>query len=241
MIPGRLCSVIFISFILSITLPTGCQGSTTTQDVAQNFWNAVKAQDINAARKYSTVSTRDSIDISNELFQYSSLTFGMIIINGDKTIIESTIKTNKSGRETIVPFLTILKQEEGVWRVDYEETKNTIKEDISLSEILDDINELGKELSRNIDETLLKLKQKIPEVEKKVKKYGETTSKEINESFQQHLPEIKKSIEKMGRTLEKEIQDAWQQHIPEIKKDIEEFVKALEDALKIDDKNNKQE
>ncbi len=164
--PGRLCSVIFI-FILSIALSTGCQGSTPPQEVAQNFWNAIKAHDINTARKYSTVSTRDSIDISNELFQYSSLTFGMIIINGDKTIIESTIKTNKSGQETIVPFLTILMQEEGVWRVDYEETKNTIKEDISLSEIIDDINELGKELSRNIDETLSKLKQKIPEVEKK--------------------------------------------------------------------------
>ncbi len=45
----------------------------------------------------------------------------------------------------------------------------------------------------------------------------------------------------MGRTLEKEVQEAWQKHIPEIKKDIEEFVKELEAALKIDDKNNKQE
>ncbi len=240
MIPGRLCSVIFISFILSITLSIGCQGSTTPQEVAQNFWNAIKAHDTNTARKYSTVSTRDSIDISNELFQYSSLTFGMIIINGDKTIIESTIKTNKNGQKTIVPFLIILMQEEGVWRVDYEETKNTIKEDISLSEIIEDINELGKELSRNIYETLSKLKQKIPEVERRVKKYGETASKEINESFQQHLPEIRKSIEKMGKTLEKEVQEAWQQHIPEIKKDMEEFMKALEEALKIDDKNNKQ-
>lgn len=231
----------FYLAILLIALIHGCDNPETPQEVAQNFWNAIKVQDIDTARKYSTVATRDSIELSEELFHDAIVTFGKIIIDGSKTTIETTLQTSKNSSEAIVPLLTILKKEEGVWRVDYEETKNTIKDDISLSEMVNDLRKLGEELSNNVNETLSKLKQKIPEIEKKVQNHIKITSKEIEESFQQHIPEIKKSIEELGKTLEGEAQDAWQQHVPKIKKGIEEFGQALEEALKNGNNNTQQD
>ena len=188
--------------MLLITLISGCYIENPPQEVAPYFWNAIKAQDIENARKYSTTETCSLIDASIGQFREAVVTFGKITIDGDRSTIDTTLRIPKNGTETTVLLQTILKQENGNWRVDYQQTKNSMVEVGSLSDITKDLQELNKRLSDRMDETLEEIKQKIPEYEEKMKKLGETASKKIEEAWQRQKAEIKKSIEELGKVLD---------------------------------------
>lgn len=207
MIPIRFCwSWIYVS-VLSIIVISGCSTEKPPQEAAQKFWDAIKTQDIENARKYATAETRDLIDASRGQFRDTNVTFGKILIDDDTTTIETTLHQYKNGTETTLPLQTILKQEHGEWKVDYQKTRQSIKETDTLPDIAKDIQELGKKLSDRMDEALGEIKQKIPEYEEKIKELGETASKKMEEVWQRQASEIKKSIEKLGKILDEVLKE----------------------------------
>ncbi|MCC7212852.1 MAG: hypothetical protein E3K40_01240 [Candidatus Brocadia sp.] len=206
MISGRLRWVCVYLFSLTLTLTSGCRVDKPPQEVAQCFWEAMKVQDIENGRGYATTSTRILIDPSNEQFKDAAVTFGKIIIDGDLATIDTTVRLPKHGTETTLPIQTILKKEDGEWRVDYAETKKTIMEDDSFSEIAKNLQELGGKLSERMDEALGEIKQKFPEYKEKMEKMGEVASKKMDEALQRYVAEIKKGIEKLGGILDEVLQ-----------------------------------
>lgn len=204
--------------IVTITFMSGCYTDKPPQEVARHFWEAIKIQDMENARKYATTSTRTLIDTSNGQFKDAVVTFGRIIIDGDSTTIETMVRVQKNGTETPIPLQTILKQEHGEWRVDYAQTKETIKEDDAFSDIAKKLEALGGKLSERMDEALGEIKQKMPEYEEKMKKAGEAASKKLDEALQRYVTEIKKGMEKLGGILDevlKKESDRGQQEKPE--------------------------
>lgn len=204
--------------IVTITFMSGCYTDKPPQEVARHFWEAIKIQDMENARKYATTSTRTLIDTSNGQFKDAVVTFGRIIIDGDSTTIETMVRVQKKGTETHIPLQTILKQEHGEWRVDYAQTKETIKEDDAFSDIAKKLEALGGKLSERMDEALGEIKQKMPEYEEKMKKAGEAASKKLDEALQRYVTEIKKGMEKLGGILDevlKKESDRGQQEKPE--------------------------
>lgn len=194
---GCICLALLISIFTS-----GCRKDKSPQEVAQCFWDAMKVQDIENSRKYSTTSTRTLIDASSEQFKDSVVTFGKIVIDGDLTTIDTTVRTQKHGTETSIPFQTILIHENGEWRVDYAQTKETIKAEDSFSGITKNVQEFGEKLSKRMDEALEEIKQKMPEYEEKMKKLGDVASKKVDEALQRSMEEIKKGMEKLGGILD---------------------------------------
>ncbi|MDN3510288.1 MAG: hypothetical protein NG784_03140 [Candidatus Jettenia sp.] len=197
---------IYIS-VLSIIVISGCSTEKPPQEAAQKFWDAIKIQDIENARKYATVETRDLIDTARGQFRDTNVTFGKILIDGDTTTIETTLHMDKNGTETTLPLQTILKKEHGEWKVDYRQTRQSIKETDTLPDIAKDIQELGKKLSDHMDEALGEIKQKIPEYEEKIKELGEAASKKMEEVWQRQVAEIKKNIEKLGKILDEVLKE----------------------------------
>lgn len=218
MIPERFrLGWVYVAIVTS-TFVSGCYTDKPPQEVAQHFWNAMKIQDTENARKYATTSTRTLIDTSNGQFKDVVVTFGRIIIDGDSTTIETTVRVQKNGTETPIPLQTILKKEDGEWRVDYAQTKKTIKEDEAFSDIAKKLEALGGKLSERMDEALGEIKQKMPEYEEKMKKAGEAASKKLDEALQRYVTEIKKGMEKLGGILDdvlKKEGDSGQQKKPE--------------------------
>jgi hypothetical protein len=200
---------------LSILLLSGRYTERPPQEIAQNFWNAIKVQDMKTARKYTTKETSSFIDGSTVPFRDAVVTFGKIIIDGDTTTVDTILKVHKNDKETTIPFQTVLKQENGEWRVDYRETEKSIMESGSFSDIIRDLQKLGKKVSDRMDETLDELRQKIPEYESKLKELGEATSERIKEAWERQLSEIRKGIEELGKildeTLKKEEDDSRQE------------------------------
>lgn len=202
MISWRLRWVCVYLVSLTLTLTSGCRVDKPPQEVAQCFWDAMKVQDIENGRKYATISTRTLIDPSHEQFKGAVVTFGKIIIDGDLTTIDTTVRLPEHGTETSLPLQTILKKEDGEWRVDYAETKETIQEDDSFSEIAKNLQELGGKLSERMDEALGEIKEKFPEYKEKMEKMGEVASKKMDEALQRYVTEIKKGIEKLSGILD---------------------------------------
>lgn len=188
--------------IVTIAFMSGCHMDKPPQEIAQHFWDAMKVQDVENARKYATTSTRTLIDTSNGQFKNAVVTFGKIIIDGDSTTIDTTVRLQKNGAETPITFQTILKQEHGEWRVDYAQTKKTIKEDDTFSDIAKNLEALSGKLSERMDEALGEIKQKMPEYEEKMKRAGEAASKKLDEALQRYVTEIKKGMEKLSGILD---------------------------------------
>ncbi|OQY99490.1 MAG: hypothetical protein B6D35_09090 [Candidatus Brocadia sp. UTAMX2] len=202
MISGRLRWVCVYLITLSLIFTSGCRGNKSPQEVAQYFWNAMKVQDVESCRKYATAKTRALIDPSGERFKNAVVTFGKIVIDGDLATIDTTARLSGHGAETSLPFQTILKKEDGEWRVDYVQTKETIREDNSFSEITKNLRDLGGKLSERVNEALGEMKQKMPEYEEKIKKLGDVASKKMDEALERCAAEIKKGIEKLDGIMD---------------------------------------
>lgn len=217
MIPGQFRLGWVYVAIVTITFISGCYSDNPPQETAQYFWDAMKVQDVENGRKYATTSTRTLIDTSDEQFKDAVVTFGKIIIDGDITTIDTSVRLQKHGTETTIPLQTILKKEDGEWRVDYAQTKETIKEDDTFSDIAKKLEALGGKLSERMDEAFGEIKQKMPEYEEKMKQVGEAASKKLDEALQRYVTEIKKGIEKLGGILDevlKKESDNGQQEKP---------------------------
>ena len=202
MISGRLHWVCICLVSLAVTVMSGCRMDKTPQEVAQCFWNAMKVHDIENVRKHTTTSAHTLLDSSHEQFKDADVTFGKIVIDGDITTIDTTLRLPKHGTETSVQFQTVLKKENGEWKVDYAQTKETIKEDQSFSDISKSLEELSDKLTEHMNETLGEIKQKMPEYEEKMRKLGEVASKKMEEALQRYTTEIKKGIEKLSGILD---------------------------------------
>ena len=188
--------------LLSAVLIPGCLESKNPQVVSKSFWDAIKAQESDTAYKYSTIDSQNSIDLLDGQLHVTEVTFGKILIDGNKTTIETTIQIRKNDSEETIPLQTILITEAGLWKVDYVQTKSTFPIHNTFSEMLDNIRDFGDECSENMKNALEDLKQKMPEIEKNMNELSSATSEKIREAWEKHMPEIKKKVEEFGKALE---------------------------------------
>ncbi len=195
----------FLVLLMSM-LTSGCSESKPPQEIARYFWGAIVAKETDTAHKYATTASEDTIDLLEEQFNVTNVTLGKILIDGDKTTIETTIKMSKSGSDETVPAQTILVKEKGVWKVDYGQTKATFSIHFAFTEMLHNIQRFGNTFSENLEKSLEDLKQNMPEIEKRLNELSTTASERIREAWEQYLPEIKKKVEEFRKELEKALQ-----------------------------------
>ncbi|MCP5005513.1 MAG: hypothetical protein GY941_16480 [Planctomycetes bacterium] len=192
---------ISVVLLVSILIP-GCFESKPPQAIARSFWDAVQAKNDDTAHKYATTSSYATIDLLEERFNVTSVTLGKILIDVDKTTIETTIHMITNGSKETVPLQTILVKEKGLWKVDYVKTKATFSIHFSFTEMLNNIQRFGNKFSEYIEKSLEDLKQNMPEIEKEMTELGTTVSERLKEAWDQYLPEIKKNVAEFSKALE---------------------------------------
>ncbi|NOG82991.1 MAG: hypothetical protein EX341_16695 [Candidatus Scalindua sp. SCAELEC01] len=195
-------------FLVSTLLISGCLEPKPPQEIARCFWDAVEAKETDTAHKYTTISSYGTIDLLEERFTITNIRFGKILIDGDKTTIETTIQILRDSSDgDNVPIQTILVKEKGLWKVDYAQTKATLSLQFSFEEMLNNIRLFGNNFSENIEKSLEELKHNMPEIEKKLDELSTTAAEKIREAWEQYLPEIKKKVEEFGTALEKALKN----------------------------------
>ncbi|MDR4503352.1 MAG: hypothetical protein MRK01_00995 [Candidatus Scalindua sp.] len=209
---SALSTSLTIFVLLSSILISGCLESKPPQQIARYFWDAIEAKDTDTAHKYATVASQDRIDLLEERFKVTEVTFGKILIDGDTTTIETTIQILKSGSDETMPLQTVLVKEMGLWKVDYMQTKSTFSIHFSLAEMLNAMQLFGNRFTEGIDKSLDDLKDKMPEIEKKINELSATASERIREAWEQFLPEIEKKVEEFGKALERALKNGSAGH-----------------------------
>lgn len=91
--------------------------------VAQGFWNAVIASDIQAVRSYATKESMAKLQIKDtDALTNGKITFGEVKTEDNKTIIETVMHTYHGTTGSEAKMQTIVVKEDGQWKVDADQT-----------------------------------------------------------------------------------------------------------------------
>jgi len=115
---------VIVTTLAVLALTTACGGGAGEQptDVAQNFWDAVIEGDIDTARKHATRGSADSISINDDQAGSGEFTLGEQSIDGDKATVSTSLVSQNDGAEMKMELETVLLQEDGAWKVDFDQT-----------------------------------------------------------------------------------------------------------------------
>lgn len=113
---------VFVVVLIALILVAGCSKLKTSgpEKVAEKFWSAIKAQDVDEAKKYVTQASLAGLQPEDrEDKEPPEITLGKAKIEGDIAKIPTTMKDKGDDG---VNLQTVLIKEGGEWKVDLEKT-----------------------------------------------------------------------------------------------------------------------
>jgi len=114
--------MVWLCLLTSAFLAVGCGGDKAT-DVAEGFWDALKAGDVETAKTFATASSASSLKMTENMEGKDvSVEFGAVTEEGDATFVATTVTTLNGENHMQIPMKTVLVRQEGVWKVDVEQT-----------------------------------------------------------------------------------------------------------------------
>jgi len=190
----------FILLFLSCTclFITSCDEGLYPIDVAEGFWRAVKDKDTKAIQKYSTNISLKEKELSENILPLDEITLGKTVIDGDSAWVDTTV-TISGDKPFTIPLRTELIRENKRWKVDYDATIKLVSQGSAVSNVINSIRNMSKELAEELNQSIEEIQKTIPEMTEEVKK--------IEESLLEHLPELKEQIEEFVRDLQDAIEE----------------------------------
>lgn len=175
--------------ILLVSALLSCQHNAPPEQVAKLYWNAIQNQDKKTVSQYSTD------DLSKKIQTFS---FSQIVIDGDKSEVETIVRIKQNGREDKILLTTFLSKKDKKWFIESEKTLSPLLANSKTNSL----EELTKKISKNMKHSVENFINNyiIPELEPSLN----AAEKEL----QQKLPKIKENIREFLReNLDKFLQD----------------------------------
>ena len=204
--------LIFLSFICLFI--TSCNEGLYPIDVAEGFWRAVKDKDTKAIQKYSTNNSLKEDEPGENILPLDEITLGKTVIDGETAWVD-TMVTISGDKPFTIPLRTELIRENKRWKVDYDATIKLVSQGSAVSNVINSIRNMSKDLAEELNQSMEEMQKAIPEV-----------TEELNQSME----EIQKTIPEVVEEVEK-IEESLLEHVPELKKQIEEFIRDLKNAI----------
>jgi len=173
---------IFLLFIATVFILSACTPPrpNTPMTVAQAFWTAALKGDVDTAKQFLTLQSRDNFKVillSNKDF----VELGEQSITTSRAEILTQLTQHKDSQIHKTALRTILLNQNGQWLVDFDQTRDSM---------------LGSELQSALDQFSSTFKETI---DKGVQVMGESIKEEIEEldrEMQKTLKEFNKELEK---------------------------------------------
>ncbi|MBK8816409.1 MAG: hypothetical protein IPN42_13315 [Methylococcaceae bacterium] len=120
----NLDKVIVFSFILVLS---ACAGGPhpTQQEVARDFWTAMETNDLAKAKTYAKKGTMDSVSPNNDA-KMDKVEIKPSKVENGLNVVPTTVTATQNGEQKTTSFNTVLEQEDGEWKVDFEKTSTSI-------------------------------------------------------------------------------------------------------------------
>lgn len=97
------------------------------RNIAAGFWDALLENDLDAAKTFATMASGNNLTINKDIDDSSNhVTFGNIVADNEKAIIETMLNTQKDGSQISIPLQTILVKEKNQWKVDADLTMMSV-------------------------------------------------------------------------------------------------------------------
>jgi DNA-binding ferritin-like protein len=207
---------ILLVFLFCSTLMS-CESSKTPLQVSEHFWLGIQKNNTALVRKYSL---SDSLDESGNVDAFEgvrNIKFGKIIIDGNSAEVDTSLSIKLDEKTADMFITTYLKNEDDIWKVNYEKTVRQLEANKNVAEIMIDIQEMTEEITKEIETSVEEIKEKVvPQIQSR----AEQVEQEIKEKV---IPEIQSRVEQ----AEQEIREK----LPELKTIIDEFLNELEESL----------
>lgn len=195
-------------WIALLVLLQGC-GTTplTPSQTAQQFWTAVLNEDADQAADYCT---RQSAPLLTgfEQFHQATISVGQVSIQSNQATVETTLQAmpaQSSSSTAATTFITYLEREQGQWRVDYRQTRDSLdksKEKKGIGKIVDDLNQLGRHFSEKIDQSMKQWQEATPQLKKDLKSLGDSAQRQAEDAIEKYGPEIQQNLQDLSQSLE---------------------------------------
>ncbi len=181
--------------LISLGLINACESAAAPKQVADKFWQAALAKDVDAMKRLVIPEQQEHIelDLLDSVERYS---LGEMIVKENTASVETNLILKDSGKQ--LSLNTRLVRVDKDWKVDYKKTASPFVLSREMSELLGGIEQLTEQFADELAESVEEFKNKaVPEIQSKL----EQAEKELKKN----LPEIKKQIDEFLRDLEESL------------------------------------
>lgn len=183
--------------ILGLMWAAACQEKMTPTEVAQAFWSAVQARDVDAVRALVANGAAQGVE-PDRILPISGFSLGRTVIDGNRATVDTQVRL--AGDHPIdVSIETRLLNEHGVWKVDYAATVASVSDGGQLAGVLAEIRRLGRQFSGEMDRSLDELQRSLPQIEREIRA--------LEEAFRSQIPELHRQLEEFAREMDKALKE----------------------------------
>ena len=155
-------------------LVVSCQtAAEQPAEVTKAFWIALAKNDLQTARQFVTQDSHSLITEASEPAKDVPLKIGTIEINDQNATVETQTIVQSDGSNKEVQFKTYLKKENGLWKVDYQQTLDNMPNSV-FADLFESLQGLGETFNKQLE-------QQIPLIEKEFEKFGQQMQEQIEE------------------------------------------------------------
>lgn len=201
-----------------------CSSSKTPDQASEHFWLGIKTKNIALVKKYSLRSSIDKDEDLKQIDDVTTFSFGKIIIDADKSEIETTLSSLLNEEKANIKLTTYLEKHNDAWKVNFDKTIRQLTVEQNVAKVLNNIENIKQEMTEKLEQSVGEFKEKVvPEINAKVE--------EIQEEV---IPEIKSELDKAEKNI--------MQSLPELKDIFDDLLQRIENSIEeILPKEEKQE
>ena len=131
-------------------LVAGCGSANGPGDVAEAFWTASKAGDIELAKTYVADGAKATMNNPGESQSLREFSLGDVTLDGDR----ATVGTTVASEEMELAFETVLIRQESDWKVDLDATTDEMMKSLFGSTMGDLTKKMGEAIGDAVGESM---------------------------------------------------------------------------------------
>ena len=169
----------------------GCSDNNSPTVVSQSFWQAMAAGNLAAAKKLATAGSMDGVSVTDDR-EVTNLQFGDVSEEGGYTLVATEFDSVNSGSTVAMSFETVLEQEQGQWRVNF---NRTIKSMLGSSfeqlqnALSESITEAGESIGEAVNEVMVDTVEEMSDVLQGAAEEMQKAADELRDSLQDEADE----------------------------------------------------
>jgi hypothetical protein len=138
--------------IVLALLAASCANTMSQEDVAREFWNAMAAKDIAKAKTFAKPGTMEGVS-ANEGPGVETIEFKPVKMESGQALVPTVLTGIKDGQRQILSFDTVLEEDAGAWKVDFDKTTTSML-GFSMQEMMESMGKAMGEAMKGMGEAV---------------------------------------------------------------------------------------